>query len=413
MKYCNKCGARLLENAQMCRKCGKKVERLPIMDILLYIFGILFLVIGIVDIVSTQSGGIADLWMCLAGFTMLPLPYKIVEAIIRNFNSEFKSNNAWMIIIRVLLPLAFFILMILFYKSYVQIVESDTKNEYKEIFQAGENKVYFYGLSEFNVLVGQDYLSLGKAYEQDSGVLQKLVDYLMLDTEYTDGSNLYKNKTYSVLKCSNGDYVIGSPRLEFKKGFCGKDKIPSKKSDKKDVEDDETDKKNDKDKNESKDETNNDNNKNENIKDDIGTGRDESVNKEDGANTNNNNTNSNDSETEDNKDKENESSVSVNGELTSQKIYDVYHNNMLDGRNKYYGKKIKVSTVFNHISKGINNSYVLNMSHIYCTSFLNIKVQNSLADLDRGQSLVVSGIVNEWNEEKSTLELRSCEIVNK
>lgn len=413
MKYCNKCGARLLENAQVCRKCGKKVERIPIIDILLYIFSILFLVIGIVDIASSQSGGIADLWMCLAGFTMLPLPYKIVEAIIRNFNSEFKSNNAWMITIRVLLPLVFFILMILFYKSYVQIVESDTKDEYKEVFQVGDNKVYFYGLSEFNVLVGQDYHSLSKAYEDNNGVLKDLVDYIILDTEYTDGSKLYKNKTYSVLTCSNGDYVIGSPRLEFKKGFCGKDEVPSKKSDKKDVEDDKSDKKEDKDKNESKDETNSETNKNENIKDDVGTGRDESANKEDGANTNNNNTNSNDNETENKNDKENESNVSVNGELTSQKIYDVYHNNMLDGRNKYYGKKIKVSSTFSHITKGINNNYVLNMSYIYCTSYVSIKVQNSLADLDRGQSLIVSGIVNEWNEENSTLELRSCEIIKK
>ena len=99
--------------------------------------------------------------------------------------------------------------------------------------------------------------------------------------------------------------------------------------------------------------------------------------------------------------------------LTHQKIYDVYHNNMLDGRNRYYDKRIKVSTIFNYISKGSNGSYVLNMEHVHCTSFANTKVEGSLAVLDRGQSLVVSGVVSEWNEANGTLELKNCEISDK
>ena len=79
MKYCNKCGARLLENAQICRKCGRRVAHMPIVDVMLYIFGILFFVIGIIDIVTGQSGGIADIWMCLAGLAMLPLPIRLLR----------------------------------------------------------------------------------------------------------------------------------------------------------------------------------------------------------------------------------------------------------------------------------------------------------------------------------------------
>ena len=53
------------------------------------------------------------------------------------------------------------------------------------------------------------------------------------------------------------------------------------------------------------------------------------------------------------------------------------------------------------------------MEHVYCTSFASNKVVGSLADLDRGQSITISGTVNDWNETNSSLELKNCEITNK
>lgn len=406
MKYCNKCGARLLENAQICRKCGRRVEHMPIVDVMLYIFGILFFVIGIIDIVTGQSGGVADIWMCLAGLAMLPLPYKFAEKIIREFKKDYRNNGFPIVLVRIILPILFFVLMILCYKSYVKLVESDNKTEYKEVFEYDDGKVYLYGLSEFNVLVGQDYYSIGKAYQKNGKVLNDLVEFLILDAEYEDGAKLYKNKTYSVLTCANGDYVIGDPKLEFKKGFCDKEEVPLKKTDKESIEDDES-KEPSKDKEESDDK--NQSNSNESVKDDTGTGRDDSVSNDDSeANTNNSNSNNKNEGSSD------QSNVSVSGgTITHQKLYDVYHNNMLDGRNRYYGKSIKVSTVFNYISQGTNGSYILNMEHVYCTSFASNKVVGSLADLDRGQSITISGTVNDWNETNSSLELKNCEITNK
>ena len=224
MKKCNKCHTEYNRKDSFCRKCGRQLKKSNtiFLNIVRYIFGGIF-VLG--SFLSFSEGiKLYLIFSLFLGISLMPCLYTFLKN-----KTNIRNDKMW-VWIQIILPLLFATFLGVYYPVYVKIVESAGSCEYVKQFDIESGTVFFYCLDKVEIKQDDDsYLELKKLYDEDKDIVHVLISKLEKKLEYVDNSALYADNFYSILKCSNGDYVFGDRYMTFKKGFCGVEKVPKKR----------------------------------------------------------------------------------------------------------------------------------------------------------------------------------------
>jgi len=197
-----------------------KKNNKKIWNIIRYVLGSMFIFGAIASL--TVSVNTYLFFALIAGITLLPCLYEFLRKKIN------KGDDKIWLCTQIILPLVFIILFGMFTPVDIVIVQSTGNCEYVKQFDIKNGSVYFYCLDKIEIRQDDDtYLLLEDMYNKDVNTIDILISKQEAKNEYEDGSILYNDGHYSILKCANGDLVFGNSYMGFRDGFCGVNMPPS------------------------------------------------------------------------------------------------------------------------------------------------------------------------------------------
>ena len=108
-------------------------------------------------------------------------------------------------------------------------VSSKTNNECNHkaqlLLEQDDRKIYTYCLNDVTIKINDKEENLKKFIETDNKAIDKIIDTLELEGNFSDGgTKVYKGENLTLVKChtldGNRDVYIGDQNMEFKQNFC-------------------------------------------------------------------------------------------------------------------------------------------------------------------------------------------------
>lgn len=108
-------------------------------------------------------------------------------------------------------------------------VSSKTNNECNHkaqlLLEQDDRNIYTYCLNDVTIKINDKDQNLKKFIETDNNAIDKIIDTLELQGNFSDGgTKVYKGENLTLVKChtldGNRDVYIGDQNMEFKQNFC-------------------------------------------------------------------------------------------------------------------------------------------------------------------------------------------------
>lgn len=193
---------------------------------ILYFFSVLFILAGFSYLINDIK---VSIFFIIGGFLILP---SFVNFVLKKMNNNKISKKKLYIAGILCIIIGCFLIP----KQF--IVTKSTKNLLVDITDFKSGIVQYYGVESVEVSLAPSPKMDLLEYIKDDKRYENLLNTLEPIKAYEDSSILYRdsNNIITVLICGNKakeqNIIVGDGKLEFQKGFCGSDKIPSEKDNK-------------------------------------------------------------------------------------------------------------------------------------------------------------------------------------